>query len=65
LSTPAPPSARGARGQDVAGSPSTRAAASGSLHGIAWIAFVMPGCALGLRLRPFFGLDPVHRVRAR
>ncbi|MBP0464759.1 YeeE/YedE family protein [Roseomonas sp. PWR1] len=31
-------------------------AASGSLHGIAWLACVIPGCALGLRLRPFFGL---------
>lgn len=30
--------------------------ASGSLHGIAWLACAMPGCALGLRLRPFFGL---------
>ncbi len=31
---------------------------SGSLHGFAWILAVLPGCWLGLRLRPAFGLAP-------
>jgi uncharacterized membrane protein YedE/YeeE len=31
--------------------------ASGSLHGWAWIAAALPGTALGVWLRPFFGLD--------
>ena len=29
---------------------------SGSLHGFVWILAVLPGCWLGIRLRPFFGL---------
>jgi hypothetical protein len=29
---------------------------SGSLHGFAWFVAVLPGCWVGLRLRPFFGL---------
>jgi len=35
-------------------------ASSGSLHGFAWIIAVLPGCWLGLRLRPCFG----HPARA-
>lgn len=31
-------------------------AASGSLHGLVWLAAVLPGCWLGIRLRPAFGL---------
>jgi uncharacterized membrane protein YedE/YeeE len=31
--------------------------ASTSLHGWAWIAFALPGNWLGIKLRPFFGLD--------
>ncbi|WP_137127241.1 YeeE/YedE thiosulfate transporter family protein [Roseomonas sp. HF4] len=31
-------------------------ASSGSLHGFAWILAVLPGCWLGLRLRPAFAL---------
>jgi uncharacterized membrane protein YedE/YeeE len=31
-------------------------AASGSLHGLVWLAAVIPGCWLGIRLRPVFGL---------
>lgn len=31
-------------------------AVSGSLHGLVWLAAVIPGCWLGLRLRPAFGL---------
>jgi hypothetical protein len=31
-------------------------AVSGSLHGLVWLAAVIPGCWLGIRLRPFFGL---------
>lgn len=30
--------------------------ASGSLHGWAWPAFALPGCWVGIRLRPLFGL---------
>jgi len=30
---------------------------SGSLHGIVWLAFAVPGNWIGLRLRPFFHLD--------
>ncbi len=30
-------------------------AASGSLHGFVWLLAVLPGCWLGLRLRPWFG----------
>lgn len=30
---------------------------SGSLHGFVWFLSVLPGAALGLRLRPFFGLS--------
>lgn len=32
-------------------------AASGSLHGWVWIAAALPGTAIGVWLRPFFGLD--------
>ncbi len=32
--------------------------ASGSLHGWIWIAAALPGMALGVWLRPVFGLDP-------
>ncbi len=32
-------------------------ASSGSLHGIVWIAAALPGCWLGIRLRPAFGLN--------
>jgi hypothetical protein len=31
--------------------------ASGSLHGWVWIAAALPGTALGVWLRPLFGLD--------
>jgi hypothetical protein len=31
--------------------------ASGSLHGWIWLLAAMPGCLLGIRLRPFFGLS--------
>lgn len=31
--------------------------ASGSLHGFVWFFAVLPGCWLGMRLRPVFGLD--------
>ncbi len=31
-------------------------AASGSLHGFVWLLAVIPGCWLGIRLRPAFGL---------
>lgn len=31
--------------------------ASGSLHGLVWLVFAIPGNALGVRLRPWFGLD--------
>lgn len=31
--------------------------ASGSLHGWMWIAAALPGCWVGIRLRPLFGLD--------
>jgi uncharacterized membrane protein YedE/YeeE len=31
-------------------------AASGSLHGVIWLLAVLPGCWLGIRLRPWFGL---------
>ncbi len=31
-------------------------AASGSLHGFVWLLAVVPGCWLGIRLRPRFGL---------
>lgn len=31
--------------------------ASTSLHGWAWIVFALPGCWLGVRLRPLFGLQ--------
>ena len=31
-------------------------AASGSLHGFIWIVAVIPGCCIGMRLRPAFGL---------
>jgi hypothetical protein len=34
-------------------------AASGSLHGVVWVLAVLPGCWLGIRLRPWFGL-PRH-----
>lgn len=30
--------------------------ASGSLHGLVWLGAVIPGCWLGIRLRPVFGL---------
>ncbi|BDG73136.1 membrane protein [Roseomonas fluvialis] len=32
---------------------------SGSLHGFAWFVAVLPGCWVGLRLRPAFGLSGV------
>jgi hypothetical protein len=31
--------------------------ASGSLHGFVWFVAVLPGCWLGIRLRPWFGLS--------
>jgi len=31
--------------------------ASGSLHGWIWLLAAMPGCLLGIRLRPLFGLS--------
>jgi len=31
--------------------------ASGSLHGLMWIVFAIPGNALGARLRPWFGME--------
>ena len=31
--------------------------ASGSLHGLVWLVFAVPGNALGVRLRPWFRLD--------
>ena len=34
----------------------TGGAASGSLHGLVWIAAVVPGCWLGIRARSWFGL---------
>ncbi len=35
--------------------------ASGSLHGWVWIAAALPGSWLGIRLRPWFGLDRTGR----
>jgi hypothetical protein len=31
--------------------------ASGSLHGWVWFAAALGGCAVGIRLRPLFGLS--------
>ncbi len=31
-------------------------AASGSLHGLVWLGAVIPGCWVGIRLRPLFGM---------
>ena len=31
-------------------------AASGSLHGFVWVVAALPGCWLGMRLRPVFGM---------
>jgi len=31
--------------------------ASGSLHGWVWFAAALPGCLIGIRLRPLFGLS--------
>ena len=31
--------------------------ASGSLHGWVWFAAALPGCMIGIRLRPLFGLS--------
>jgi len=31
-------------------------ASSGSLHGLVWLAAALPGCWIGIRLRPMFGL---------
>ena len=31
--------------------------ASGSLHGWVWFAAALPGCAIGIKLRPLFGLS--------
>jgi hypothetical protein len=31
--------------------------ASGSLHGFAWAIAALPGCWLGIRMRPWFGLS--------
>jgi len=31
--------------------------ASGSLHGLVWIVFAIPGNTLGARLRPWFGME--------
>jgi len=31
--------------------------ASGSLHGWVWFAAALSGCAIGIRLRPLFGLS--------
>jgi uncharacterized membrane protein YedE/YeeE len=31
--------------------------ASGSLHGWIWFAAALGGCAIGIRLRPLFGLS--------
>ncbi|MCC6716767.1 MAG: YeeE/YedE family protein, partial [Acetobacteraceae bacterium] len=30
-------------------------ASSGSLHGLVWLLACLPGCWLGIRLRPMFG----------
>jgi hypothetical protein len=32
-------------------------ASSGSLHGLVWIAAAIPGCWIGIRMRPWFGLS--------
>jgi uncharacterized protein len=32
--------------------------ASGSLHGWVWLLAALPGCLVGIRLRPLFGLSP-------
>ncbi len=37
---------------------------SGSLHGLVWVAAALPGCWLGIRLRPWFGLDGPARSSA-
>lgn len=29
---------------------------SGSLHGLVWLVAVLPGCWIGIRMRPFFGM---------
>lgn len=39
-------------------------ASSGSLHGFAWFVAVLPGCWVGLRLRPAFGLSGVVQPAA-
>jgi uncharacterized membrane protein YedE/YeeE len=31
-------------------------ASSGSAHGVVWLLAALPGCWLGLRARPWFGL---------
>ncbi len=31
--------------------------ASGSLHGWVWFAAALPGCWIGIKLRPLFGLS--------
>ena len=31
--------------------------ASGSLHGWVWFAAALPGCLIGIKLRPLFGLS--------
>jgi uncharacterized protein len=31
--------------------------ASGSVHGWVWFAACLPGCLIGIRLRPLFGLS--------
>lgn len=36
--------------------------ASGSLHGWLWIAAALAGCAVGIRLRPAFGMAPPPRA---
>lgn len=38
-------------------------ASSASLHGLAWFAAVLPGCWLGIRLRPLFGFAAPARDR--
>ncbi|CAH2599757.1 YeeE/YedE family protein [Rhodovastum atsumiense] len=38
--------------------------ASGSLHGWLWIALAIAGSAVGIRLRPVFGMDPPRRNAA-
>lgn len=38
-------------------------ASSGSLHGLVWIAAAIPGCWVGIRMRPWFGLSGAEPAR--